>query len=120
MHPYFKGTIHSLRLTHAVLLLEAGADMKYVQERLGNACIQITLSENILVEFWSDFGRTSIDNKLASMTKIIKTPDTNGVRGSQFLIHAHILFAFPRVNLCAEHIPLDLFRFNEVFCRMCA
>ncbi|MCM3178137.1 tyrosine-type recombinase/integrase [Cytobacillus horneckiae] len=28
--------IHSLRPTHAVLLLEAGADMKYVQERLGH------------------------------------------------------------------------------------
>ncbi|MEX3712876.1 tyrosine-type recombinase/integrase [Cytobacillus horneckiae] len=28
--------IHSLRHTHAVLLLEAGADMKYVQERLGH------------------------------------------------------------------------------------
>ncbi|GLO66296.1 hypothetical protein MACH08_20800 [Oceanobacillus kimchii] len=27
--------IHSLRHTHAVLQLEAGADMKYIQERLG-------------------------------------------------------------------------------------
>ncbi|MED5052656.1 site-specific integrase [Anoxybacillus rupiensis] len=34
--------IHSLRHTHAVLLLEAGADMKYVQERLGHGSIQIT------------------------------------------------------------------------------
>lgn len=32
----------SLRQTHAVLLLEAGADMKYVQERLGHGSIQIT------------------------------------------------------------------------------
>jgi len=34
--------IHSLRHTHAVLLLEAGADMKYVQERLSHDSIQIT------------------------------------------------------------------------------
>jgi integrase len=34
--------IHSTRHTHAVLLLEAGADMKYVQERLGHGSIQIT------------------------------------------------------------------------------
>jgi integrase len=34
--------IHSLRHTHAVLLLEAGADMKYVQERLGHGSIQVT------------------------------------------------------------------------------
>lgn len=34
--------IHSTRHTHAVMLLEAGADMKYVQERLGHANYQIT------------------------------------------------------------------------------
>ena len=34
--------IHSLRHTHAVLLLESGADMKYVQERLGHGSYQIT------------------------------------------------------------------------------
>lgn len=34
--------IHSLRHTHAVLQLEAGADMKYLQERLGHGSIQIT------------------------------------------------------------------------------
>ncbi|UOK56116.1 tyrosine-type recombinase/integrase [Bacillus sp. OVS6] len=34
--------IHSLRHTHAVLLLESGADMKYVQARLGHGSIQIT------------------------------------------------------------------------------
>ena len=35
--------IHSLRHTHAVLQLEAGADMKYIQERLGHGSIQITV-----------------------------------------------------------------------------
>lgn len=34
--------IHSLRHTHAVLLLEAGNGMKYVQERLGHGSMRIT------------------------------------------------------------------------------
>ncbi|WP_374717922.1 tyrosine-type recombinase/integrase [Neobacillus sp.] len=34
--------IHGLRHTHAVLLLESGATMKYVQERLGHKSIQVT------------------------------------------------------------------------------
>jgi integrase len=34
--------IHSLRHTHAVLLMETGADMKYIQERLGHGSLQIT------------------------------------------------------------------------------
>ncbi|NBI30932.1 tyrosine-type recombinase/integrase [Chengkuizengella marina] len=34
--------IHSLRHTHAVILLESGADMKYVQERLGHGSYKIT------------------------------------------------------------------------------
>lgn len=34
--------IHSTRHTHAVMLLEAGTDMKYIQERLGHGSYQIT------------------------------------------------------------------------------
>lgn len=34
--------IHSTRHTHAVIQLEAGADMKYIQERLGHGSMQIT------------------------------------------------------------------------------
>lgn len=34
--------IHSLRHTHAVMLLEAGASMKYIQDRLGHKSIQVT------------------------------------------------------------------------------
>jgi len=34
--------IHALRHTHAVILLESGASMKYVQERLGHGSLQIT------------------------------------------------------------------------------
>ncbi|MGF9907241.1 site-specific integrase [Brevibacillus porteri] len=34
--------ILSLRHTHAVLLMETGAEMKYIQERLGHGTMQIT------------------------------------------------------------------------------
>ncbi|HWO95225.1 MAG TPA: site-specific integrase [Bacillus sp. (in: firmicutes)] len=34
--------IHSTRHTHAVLQLEAGADLKYIQERLGHGSMQVT------------------------------------------------------------------------------
>ena len=34
--------IHCLRHTHAVLLLETGVDMKYIQERLGHGSLRIT------------------------------------------------------------------------------
>ena len=35
-------TIHSLRHTHVVLQMEAGADLKYIQERLGHGSYQVT------------------------------------------------------------------------------
>ncbi|MEK3920477.1 tyrosine-type recombinase/integrase [Paenibacillus sp. FSL K6-2393] len=35
-------TIHSLRHTYAVVMLEAGADIKFVQEQLGHGSVQIT------------------------------------------------------------------------------
>lgn len=34
--------IHALRHTHAVLILESGASMKYIQERLSHGFMQIT------------------------------------------------------------------------------
>lgn len=34
--------IHSLRHTHAVMLLESGASMKYIQERLGHGSMAVT------------------------------------------------------------------------------
>ncbi|PRS24247.1 tyrosine-type recombinase/integrase [Bacillus safensis] len=37
-----KMPIHALRHTHTVLLLESGASMKYVQERLGHKSIRVT------------------------------------------------------------------------------
>lgn len=44
--------IHSLRHTHAVLMLEAGADMKYLQERLGHGSYQITADVYSHVSQW--------------------------------------------------------------------
>ncbi|WP_017687926.1 tyrosine-type recombinase/integrase [Paenibacillus sp. PAMC 26794] len=35
-------TVHGLRHTHAVMMLESGASMKEVQERLGHASIEVT------------------------------------------------------------------------------
>lgn len=39
---YSGNSIHCLRHTHAFLLLESGATMKYIQERLGHGSAQIT------------------------------------------------------------------------------
>lgn len=52
--------IHSLRHTHAVLLLEAGAEMKYVQERLGHGSIQIT--SDIYAHISKKLEKRSMDN----------------------------------------------------------
>ncbi len=35
-------TIHGLRHSHAVMMLESGASMKEVQEKLGHASIDVT------------------------------------------------------------------------------
>lgn len=42
---------------------------------------------------------------------ILKKPLTPKRQGLKALIHLHILFAFPRMNLSAEHIPFDFFCF---------
>ncbi|MFU2018409.1 tyrosine-type recombinase/integrase [Peribacillus butanolivorans] len=41
--------IHSLRHTHAVPLLKAGADMKYIQERLGYGSLAIISDVNAYI-----------------------------------------------------------------------
>lgn len=92
-----KVPIHSLRHTHAVLLLEAGADMKYIQERLGHGSIQITsdvyahISKKIETDtmgkyeeymknvlklkiFWSNFGPASIENEINLYDQKTKNP----------------------------------------------
>ncbi|RXY99157.1 hypothetical protein DMO16_05475 [Fictibacillus sp. S7] len=51
-----------------------------------------------------------LTNKTDHHNKKIKPPNTNGVKGFQVLIYAHVLFACPRVNLCTEHIsPIFFF-----------
>ena len=51
--------IHSLRHTHAVLLLESGADMKYVQERLGHGSMRVTA--DIYAHISRKIDQTSMD-----------------------------------------------------------
>lgn len=53
-------TNHGFRHTHATLLLEAGASMKDVQERLGHANIQITM--NLYVHLTETRTRETVDN----------------------------------------------------------
>ncbi|MED3790289.1 tyrosine-type recombinase/integrase [Peribacillus frigoritolerans] len=59
-------TIHGLRHTHAVLLLESGASLKDVQERLGHKSIQttamsmLTYQKNSKKKVWTDIQITWI------------------------------------------------------------
>ncbi|PNQ80585.1 site-specific integrase [Paenibacillus sp. F4] len=58
-------TIHGLRHTHAVLMLESGASMKEVQERLGHASIEVTA--DIYAHITEFIEVRSIDNYAAYM-----------------------------------------------------
>ncbi|WAA10808.1 site-specific integrase [Fervidibacillus albus] len=58
--------IHSLRHTHAVLLLEAGADLKYIQERLGHGSIQITS------DVYSHISKKIEQNNMKKYEELIK------------------------------------------------
>ncbi|SEB16027.1 Site-specific recombinase XerD [Thalassobacillus cyri] len=60
--------IHSLRHTHAVLLLESGADMKYVQERLGHGSIQIT--SDVYAHISKKIEKDAMD-KFETYTKVL-------------------------------------------------
>lgn len=51
--------IHALRHTHAVILLESGASMKFVQERLGHKNISIT--SDVYSHISSKIEKTSMD-----------------------------------------------------------
>jgi integrase len=51
--------IHSLRHTHAVLLLESGASMKYIQTRLGHKDMQTTA--NVYSHISKKINEDSID-----------------------------------------------------------
>ncbi len=62
--------IHSLRHTHAVLLLESGVDMKYIQERLGNGSIQIT--SDVYSHISKTIDQTSMSRFENYMNNILK------------------------------------------------
>lgn len=61
--------IHSLRHTHAVLLLESGASMKYIQERLGHKSIEIT--SNIYSHISDKINKDSISGFEAYMNNVL-------------------------------------------------
>lgn len=52
--------IHSLRHTHAVLLLESGASMKFIQERLGHK--NITVTSDIYSHISAKLEKKSVDS----------------------------------------------------------
>lgn len=61
--------IHGLRHTHAVLLLESGADMKFIQERLGHKNISIT--SDIYSHISEKLETKSVDNYEEYMKSIM-------------------------------------------------
>lgn len=62
--------IHSLRHTHAVLQLEAGADMKYLQERLGHGSMQITA--DVYSHISKKIEKTRMDKFEEHMKNVLK------------------------------------------------
>lgn len=62
--------IHSLRHTHAVLLLEAGNDLKYVQERLGHGSMSITA--DVYSHISKKIEAASMNKFEAHMSKILE------------------------------------------------
>ncbi|ENQ3106007.1 tyrosine-type recombinase/integrase [Bacillus cereus] len=61
--------IHSLRHTHAVLLLESGASMKYIQDRLGHKNIEIT--SNVYSHISDKINKDSIAEFEAYMNDVL-------------------------------------------------
>ena len=54
---------HSLRHTHCTMLIEKGAPLKYVQERLGHKNIKVTMDiYNHITESQKQIGKQMIDN----------------------------------------------------------
>ncbi|MFD2115840.1 site-specific integrase [Paenibacillus yanchengensis] len=71
-------TIHSLRHTYAVLMLEADADMKFIQEQLGHGSIQIT--SDVYAHITKKLQQNNI-TKYASHTAQIFNLEKNKVGG---------------------------------------
>lgn len=64
-------TNHGFRHTHATLLIESGASMKDVQERLGHANIQITM--NLYVHLTETRKQETVDNFVSYLNDDSKT-----------------------------------------------
>ncbi|TYS11729.1 tyrosine-type recombinase/integrase [Bacillus subtilis] len=52
-------TPHDLRHTHAIMLLESGADLKYVSERLGHTTVNMTA--DVYIHITKKHNKKSID-----------------------------------------------------------
>lgn len=70
--------IHSLRHTYAVLMLEAGADIKFVQEQLGHGSVQIT--SDVYAHISKKLEKRSMD-KYEQYTATILGPELGDKRG---------------------------------------
>ncbi|MFH7833933.1 tyrosine-type recombinase/integrase [Bacillus luti] len=66
--PYLE--IHGLRHTHAVLLLESGANLKYIQERLGHKSIEMT--SNIYSHISDKINKDSISEFEKYMSNVLE------------------------------------------------
>ncbi|PLS04602.1 tyrosine-type recombinase/integrase [Bacillus halotolerans] len=64
-----KMPIHGLRHTHAVLLLESGASMKFVQERLGHK--NITITSDVYSHISEKLENTSVDGYEEYMNSLL-------------------------------------------------
>lgn len=62
--------IHSLRHTHAVLLLESGANLKYIQERLGHKSIEMT--SNVYSHISDKINKDSISEFEKYMSNVLE------------------------------------------------
>jgi len=51
-HPYKQFTFHDLRHTHATLLLQAGVNIKVIQERLDHESVTLILATYSYLFYW--------------------------------------------------------------------
>lgn len=104
-------SIHGLRHSHAVIMKEAGVEMKYIQERLGHKSIEITADiyshitpkfiENEQSKFDTYVGQEFTLEKSGENINVHlgyvkpkpkrKTLNTICVKGFQLLVKSHIL-----------------------------
>ncbi|MFD2695132.1 tyrosine-type recombinase/integrase [Sporolactobacillus shoreicorticis] len=59
-------TPHGLRHTHAIMLLESGADIKSVSKRLGHSSVEFTA--NVYVHFTKNLEEKLINNLQSYLT----------------------------------------------------